>query len=157
MFPSMSYMRGGAIHLDHAELAKKFRLIVLQQRWRLIMADIDMTTPEGRRQWTQQCAGYFEEHMADYKPTDPVDAVCHDASKKAWQWAKDAGLHPHISEDGEYEYKVQQGLRSAHWGREDSAATLILMHPVLYGLRDIKRLLGVVIVLLVVIAWRVWS
>jgi hypothetical protein len=94
--------------------------------------------------------------MEDYKPIDAVDAACHLASKNAGQWAKDAGLHPYLTEDGKFEYEIQQGLRSAHWAREDSAATLILMRPVLYALRDAKRLLWAVIALLTVVAWRVW-
>jgi hypothetical protein len=120
------------------------------------MADLDLETPEGRRRWAYQNAEYLERQMANYKPTDKVDAICHDASRKAESWAKDAGLHPHLSDDGEYKYKVQQTRRSAHWAREDSAAILILMRSVLYGLRDIRRLLYVAVVLLLMILWRLW-
>lgn len=120
------------------------------------MTDIDMATPEGRREWAKRCQEAELKRLENYKPVDRVDAVCHEASKQAGQFAKADGLHPHLSEGGEYEYEVQQGLRSAHWAREDSAATLILMRPVLYGLRAAHILLWIAIALLAAILWRIW-
>jgi hypothetical protein len=98
----------------------------------------------------------LQQRFRDYKPTDKVDALCHDASLKATQWAEQDGLYPLFNEWNEARYTVQQGLRAAHVGREDSAATLILIRPVLGYLTSIVGLMWVVIALLAVILWRVW-
>lgn len=121
------------------------------------MDEADLTTPEGRRQHWAKDRAAADKRMRDYKPSDKVDALCHDASTKAAQWANDDGLYPEkFTEWNEPRYGVQQGLRAAHVGREDSAATLILMRPVLRYLTNIVGLLWVVIILLAVILWRVW-
>jgi len=75
------------------------------------------------------------------------------ASEMAAAWAKDDGVYPEVTRDGERRYTVQQGLRNAHVAREDSAAALILLAEVLPRL---EWGLWVCLVLLGVILWRVW-
>ncbi len=114
-------------------------------------------TPEGRRQHWAKDRADAQQRIADYKPSGKVDALCHDASLKASQWAQDDGLYPEsYSAHNEPRYRVQQGLRAAHVGREDSAATLLLMRPVLHHLKNIAALLWIVAGLLLVVLWRVW-
>lgn len=76
------------------------------------------------------------------------------ASKLAGTAAENDGLHPTENEYGEFRYRVQQGLRAACVGREDAAATLILMQTALDNQRAIKRLLWVSVLLLAWIAYR---
>lgn len=76
------------------------------------------------------------------------------ASKMAATYAENDGLHPVQEEHGEFRYRVQQGLRAACVGREDAAATLILMQTALDNQRTIKRLLWVGVLLLAWIAYR---
>lgn len=116
----------------------------------------DLSTPEGRRAFGTRSRAALQQRMKDYKPTDKVDALCHDASMKAAQWANDDGLYPEFTEWNEPRYTIQQGLRAAHVGREDSAAILILTRPILRYLRDVSALLWVIIALLVIILWRIW-
>ena len=115
---------------------------------------------DGEIDWTAKQAearAFHDKRWRERKHKDPVDAVCHEASINATDWAKEDGLHPRsFDDDGRPVYDVQQGLRAAHVGREDAAATLLLMRPTLYGLRAIARLLWVVIALLAIILWRVW-
>ena len=76
------------------------------------------------------------------------------AAEKATIYAQNDGLHPAVGENGEFRYRVQQGLRAACVGREDAAATLMLMQTVLDNQHTIKRLLWIGIALLAWIAYR---
>lgn len=116
----------------------------------------DLSTPEGRCKDYAEIDAFHERRMREYKPTDSIDKLCHQAAVNSTQWAKDDGLHPVREDFGEFRYRVQQGLRAAAVGREDSASTLQLMRPTLYFLHRIERALWVVIAMLVVIVWRVW-
>lgn len=117
----------------------------------------DLTNPEVRRRKHAEGREWADKKMREHKARDRVDRQCHEASVNATDWAKQDGLHPvRWTDRGEPRYSLQQGLRAAHVGREDSAATLILMRPVLYELQAIKWLIWSIIVLLAVILWRVW-
>lgn len=77
------------------------------------------------------------------------------AAIRATEWAKQDGLHPRWdAEAREWRYKVRQGLRAACVGREDAAATLVLMSTVLDNQRTIKQLLVLAVALLGYIAYR---
>ncbi|KVD64878.1 hypothetical protein [Burkholderia ubonensis] len=76
------------------------------------------------------------------------------AAKTAGVWAQNDGLHPVTTDFGEYRYRIQQGLRAACVGREDAAATLMLMVAVLDNQQTIKRMLCVALALLAWIAYK---
>ncbi|WP_174909511.1 hypothetical protein [Burkholderia diffusa] len=76
------------------------------------------------------------------------------AAKLAANFAQSDGLHPVVDDNGELRYRIQQGLRAACVGREDAAATLILMQTVLDNQRAIKRLLWAGLGVLLWIAYR---
>ena len=117
----------------------------------------DMTNPEVRLRKFAEGREWADKKMREHKARDGVDRQCHEASLNATDWAKQDGLHPERWTDwGEPRYSLQQGLRAAHVGREDSAATLILMRPVLRYLTNIVGLIWVVIALMAIILWRVW-
>lgn len=116
---------------------------------------LDMT-PEQRRAYWARMRADATKFERERKPKDPVDAMCHEASVNSAIWAEQDGLYPTFDEWNEPRYKVQQGLRAAHVGREDAAATLILMRPVLRHLRAAIGMLWFVVLLLALILWRVW-
>lgn len=121
------------------------------------MTDFNEMTPEQRRAYWANHRAEVSTRDRERKPTDTIGALLHEASTNSSLWAEQDGLYPKsYTEWGEPRYTVQQGLRAAHVGREDSAATLILMRPVLRGLRDVSVLLWIVIALLAVILWRIW-
>lgn len=118
--------------------------------------DVGKMNPDEYREYMREMRESGEKLRSEMKPTDPIDLMCHEASESATLWAKNDGLHPIWTDDGDYRYTVQQGLRSAHCAREDSAATLILMRPTLHKLQSIQHALWVIIFLLAVIVWKVW-
>lgn len=118
--------------------------------------DLLNMTPEQRRAYWAGVRADAVKRERERKPKDPVDAMYHDAAVKSAIWAEQDGLYPTFDEWNEPRYKVQQGLRAAHLGREDAATTLILMHPVLSYLRAAIRMLWFVVFLLALILWRVW-
>lgn len=118
--------------------------------------DVGQMNPDEYREFMREMRVGGEKLRAEMKPTDPIDLMCHEASAKATLWAQNDGLHPTWTDDGEYRYTAQQGHRSAHHAREDSAAILILIRPVLHRLHNIQRLLWVVILVLCAITWKVW-
>lgn len=121
------------------------------------MTDFHDMTPEQRRAFWAKHRAEATERANAQKPSDAVGALLHEASSSSSRWAEQDGLYPKsYTEWGEPRYTVQQGLRAAHVGREDSAATLILMRPVLQHLRTILSMTWVVIGLLALILWRVW-
>lgn len=118
--------------------------------------DVGQMTPDEYREFMREMRESGEKLRTEMKPTDTIDLMCHEASEMATLWAKNDGLHPTWTDEGEYRYTAQQGLRAAHLAREDSAATLILMRPTLHKLRNIQRLLWIIILLLGAIVWKVW-
>ena len=78
------------------------------------------------------------------------------AARQASSFAENDGLYPALDlERRDWRYKVQQGLRAACVGREDAAASLILMRTVLDNQQTIKRLLYVAVALLAYLAYKV--
>lgn len=90
-------------------------------------------------------------------PKHPVDAFALQAARQVTEWSRQEGLHPDTDDDPERpHYTVQQGLRAAHFAREDAATNLVLLGATLRGQRRILRLLWVTVALLALILWRVW-
>src|SRR5258708_15070226 len=98
-----------------------------------------------------------DKHYADtMKKGSYVDKVMAAAARQATESAKNDGLHPELDfENRGLKYEVQQGLRAACVGREDAAATFMLMHTVLENQQTIKRLLWVCVAALIFIAIKV--
>jgi len=69
---------------------------------------------------------------------------------------EDAGLFSAESDDGQnVTYEQQQAYRSASYARQDAAAVLFLMAPVLSMLTTIKRVCWALLVIMLYIAYRV--
>jgi hypothetical protein len=85
-----------------------------------------------------------------------VEKLTAQAARQAGDNAKDDGIRPVLDVPRrDFRYTVQQGLRAACTGREDTAAVFILMSTVLENQQTIKRLLWVAIAILAYIAYRV--
>jgi hypothetical protein len=121
------------------------------------VTDLANMTPEERRAYWAKDRAAATSRARGEKPKDVIDAIFWDACRNASLWAEQDGLHPKsYTEWNEPRYSIQQGLRAAHVGREDAAATLLLMPPVLRGLRTATKLLWLIIGLLILILWRIW-
>ncbi|OSR69151.1 hypothetical protein BV326_03539 [Pseudomonas syringae pv. actinidiae] len=78
----------------------------------------------------------------------------YEAGELAKRWAEQGGFHPHTNEDGEDRYTVQQGLKAACHGREDTAALVIIQQSVLRRLEQLRVLAIIGLLLLAYIAQR---
>lgn len=98
-----------------------------------------------------------DKHYADtMKKGSYVDKLMAEAARQATANARGDGLHPALDfESRGFKYDVQQGLRAACVGREDTAATFMLMRTVLENQQTIKRLLWVCVAGLIFIGIKV--
>jgi hypothetical protein len=105
----------------------------------------------------KDAAARSEQHYAEtMKNGAYVQKLIAKAAKQAANNAINDGIRPVLDVPGRaFKYEVQQGLRAACVGREDAAATLMLMSPVLETLQTIKRLIWVILAVLIYIAYRV--
>ncbi|GFZ66706.1 hypothetical protein PSE10B_32280 [Pseudomonas amygdali pv. eriobotryae] len=69
-------------------------------------------------------------------------------------WAARDGIHPSIDEDGQEHYRIQQALKAACHGREDTAALVIIQQSVLRRLEQLRVLAIIGLLLLAYIAQR---
>jgi hypothetical protein len=65
------------------------------------------------------------------------------------------GLVGSENEYGEYKWTIQQGLKAACFGREDTAAVVILQQKLLTRLDTLKTFLSLCIALLIYIAYKI--
>jgi hypothetical protein len=85
-----------------------------------------------------------------------VQKLTAQAARQAGDNAKNDGVRPVLDVSRrDFRYTVQQGLRAACTGREDTAAVFILMSTVLENQQTIKRLLWVCVACLIFIAIKV--
>lgn len=90
-------------------------------------------------------------------PKDPTAAFVLRASQQVSRWSEREGLHPDTTDDPERpRYTIQQGLRAAHFAREDAATGLIVASAALKGTGRAEKMLWAIIALLALILWRVW-
>ena len=76
------------------------------------------------------------------------------AGELAKYWAEQDGLFPHLDEEGEQRYRIQQGLRAACKGREDVTSLVIIQSAVLRRLQELRVFAIVGLALLTYIAVR---
>ncbi|MES2012945.1 MAG: hypothetical protein V4445_04275 [Pseudomonadota bacterium] len=84
-----------------------------------------------------------------------VDKDFYGASLFALNSIKADGLEPFENVDGELEYSLQQGLKAACHGREETAAILLIQKSILERLDTLKSILIPCLLLLCYIAYRV--
>lgn len=87
----------------------------------------------------------------------PVAALVRRINLEIAEMSKEDGLYPDTPDDPDRpRYTAQQGLRAAHFAREDAAATYMLSAAILASLRRVEVAGWMAIALLLVILWRVW-
>ena len=102
----------------------------------------------------EEQAQRFEKDMDDAMKRSAVDRVFFAAGRQAKRNAEENDLLPIRNEFGEHEYAVQQGLKAACHGREDTTAVLLLQRDLLLRLDRNRNLTWLAIMLLFYIAYR---
>jgi hypothetical protein len=98
---------------------------------------------------------YTEKLFTDAASKGAVNKDYYGAALFAHNSIKTDGLEPSENEDGELEYSLQQGLKAACHGREDTVAILIIQKSILERLDTLKSILTLCVVLLCYIAYRI--
>ena len=96
----------------------------------------------------------LQKQMKEAKKSSAADWSFFSAGQRARLSVKENGLIPQRNADGEFEYELQQGLKAACHGREDTVTVLVLQRDILVRMdRNYKLLVGI-LVLLLYVAYR---
>ena len=101
-----------------------------------------------------ESARLYEKEMEDAKKSSSADRAFFTAAQSARRSAIQNDILPARTQDGDFEYTLQQGLRAACHAREDVTATLILQRDLLRRLDRNRNLLWAVVALLLYVAYR---
>lgn len=113
-----------------------------------------MIEPKNSKDWERVYDEAEQKRAEDFAKSKHswAEKTWHEAAMRAKSWSMSGGLRPEIDDHGEQRYRPAQGIQAACHGREDSAATLMLMMPVLEILDSIQKLLWLCLVVLFYIA-----